>query len=398
MAFIVIRKYHILIIASWYKKSQNDIEGPFVEEQARMLMRAGNKVSIFHPYLIDGFKERLFNNKRIETHINDDGLETWYYGEMSIVPYFRKLIYNHLCVQAEKVFLHYVSINGMPDILHAHSVFMGGVFANFLSKKYNIPYVITEHSSRLVTDIDFLNKTEKNLVQRILNDSGKSIYVSKFQLERMIEYYFLNTENSTVIHNVLNPIFKYNPFEIKTSPFLITVIGALTEIKNQMLLLKAIKRLKNEGIQCVLNVIGSGENIDNLEEYVRSNSLKNEVKFLGSSSRMDVLKVLMGSHFLISVSKFETFGVNIIEALGVGLPVISTPSGGPAEIITSRNGILLKSYEEEELVNAIILMTKNLKFYDSEEISKDCHAKYSEATILSKIEEVYRKVTGHSTA
>jgi len=380
---------HILIIASWFKKSVEEVHAPFIEEQARMLMGAGLKVGVFHPYFIGGFKNRFKGSKKDIRYYDDNGLQTWYYGEMSVVPYFRKVIYNHLCKNAEKVFREYIKDNGMPDILHAHSVFMGGVVANYLSMKYKIPYCITEHATKLITDFNFQNKMDVDFVRMTLGNSAKSIFVSLFQQQEMNKLYCIKKGNECVINNVLNPIFQYQPFIKVKDQFTITITGGLLERKNHILLFHAIKLLKNRGFECFVKIIGDGEIRKGLEQFVEINQLNKNIVFLGSLTRENVCKELINSHCLVSVSKFETFGVNLIEALGVGRPVISTNSGGPAEIVTIENGILLKSYSVDELAEAIIYLKKNYSNYNLQQISTDCHEKYSEVNISKQLLRLY---------
>jgi len=171
--------------------------------------------------------------------------------------------------------------------------------------------------------------------------------------------------------------------------FTITITGGLLERKNHILLFHAIKLLKNRGFECFVKIIGDGEIRKGLEQFVEINQLNKNIVFLGSLTRENVCKELINSHCLVSVSKFETFGVNLIEALGVGRPVISTNSGGPAEIVTIENGILLKSYSVDELAEAIIYLKKNYSNYNLQQISTDCHEKYSEVNISKQLLRLY---------
>lgn len=382
---------HVLIIASWYKKNANEINAPFIEEQARMLMHSGLKMGVFYPYFTGGFKERLKKNKTVKGYYIDNGLSTWYYGEMSVVPYFRRIIYTHICLHSEKIFLEYLKENGKPDILHAHSVFMGGVVANYLSKKYNIPYVITEHASKLITEFEIQNKSDIRYVKEILKDANKVIFVSHFQANEMIKKYKLPLLQKIIIPNSLNPIFKYYPFPEKINPIIIVITGSLTINKNHQLLFEAIKSLKADGVICFLKIIGNGEEKQFLENFVKKNDLQKYISFLGTLSRQEVYNELKNSHCLISVSKFETFGINIIESLAVGRPVIATHSGGSSEIINSENGILLNSFEIDELADAIKYLMNNYNKYNQQKISEECQKKYSEKLVIDKLIENYKE-------
>ena len=122
---------HILLIPSWYKSLTEPVLGTFFEEQARALMKAGHKVGIIYPQLAP--VRALFEKKdEIKHFVNDNGLPTYSVIYQSMVPKFRKLIYKKFSVAVEKVFREYMKDNGIPDIIHAHSVFHGGMAAFFI--------------------------------------------------------------------------------------------------------------------------------------------------------------------------------------------------------------------------------------------------------------------------
>ena len=74
----------------------------------------------------------------------------------------------------------------------------------------------------------------------------------------------------------------------------------------------------------------------------------------------DVLNRINNAAAFILSSDYEGMPNALIEAMCMGMPVISTdcPSGGPQELIKSgENGILISVGNKENLVNAMKLMT-----------------------------------------
>ena len=92
---------------------------------------------------------------------------------------------------------------------------------------------------------------------------------------------------------------------------------------------------------------------------------------------------------MISTSKFETFGVALIEGLSYGLKLLSTNSGGPKDIVEKSNGILLKKNPSiEELGNAMkILIELNLK---QKKIINEYKKKFSEKILCKKLMFIYK--------
>ena len=110
----------------------------------------------------------------------------------------------------EILFKRYIKINGIPDLIHAHNIFNGGIVAFNLSKKYNIPYIITEHDSAFL-NTDFSIK-QKNIIKNIYSNSSKIISVSnslKAQINKIVQ----NIEIE-VIPNVVNNLFQVSYKEI----------------------------------------------------------------------------------------------------------------------------------------------------------------------------------------
>jgi glycosyltransferase involved in cell wall biosynthesis len=60
---------------------------------------------------------------------------------------------------------------------------------------------------------------------------------------------------------------------------------------------------------------------------------------------------------LVSSSRQEGFGIAVAEALACGVPVVSTPSGGPEELLAlSGGGRVTRGFDERELAEAIVSM------------------------------------------
>ena len=57
----------------------------------------------------------------------------------------RRLSYMKFSQAANKMFIQYCNAFGIPDIIHAHSVFHAGIASLHISRVNNIPFVITEH-------------------------------------------------------------------------------------------------------------------------------------------------------------------------------------------------------------------------------------------------------------
>jgi glycosyltransferase involved in cell wall biosynthesis len=87
---------------------------------------------------------------------------------------------------------------------------------------------------------------------------------------------------------------------------------------------------------------------DYVQQLIKERGLENKVRFLGLQSGERVHQQLEKSHIFALPSFYESFGIAYIEALGHGLPIIGTNSGGIKEIITDgEEGFLVPSGNPE---------------------------------------------------
>lgn len=116
---------------------------------------------------------------------------------------------------------------------------------------------------------------------------------------------------------------------------LVQVSRLLHEKKGQDILLRALQLIKDRyGFsRFMLDFIGSGASHDYLVELTRELGLQNQVQFLGDQDRSWIFAHLCDYHLLVQPSRYEGFGLTVIEGFAAGLPVLASDIEGPAEII-----------------------------------------------------------------
>ncbi len=132
--------------------------------------------------------------------------------------------------------------------------------------------------------------------------------------------------------------------------FKITMVARLDKIKDHETLIKAFLLINN--YQWELNLVGDGETKNYLQDLVYSLNGENKVRFLGS--RNDVSKILSDTDiFAFSTTNQEGFGIVLIEALSLGIPIIASDVPSCREVLMEgKGGILvpqgnLKDWEKE---------------------------------------------------
>ncbi len=385
---------HILFVVSWYKTPEEPMSGSFFEEFARGMMKQGHQTGILFPHHIMQFKAPWDRPKSPES-FNDKGIPTFYSFSKSIVPGIRKINFSHFYRRVNLAFRSYVNQHGMPDLLHAQAAVWGGLAANWLSHQYQIPFVLTEHSTNLKFRKCFQHPLYKMAITSAFHDSQGLAAVSQSLKNQLVDQYQLAEARIKVIPNLLPGAFFDHPTttSFQNPPFRICAIGYLIARKRFSLSIDTISSLRSQGHPVELTIIGDGPLRKKLEQQADTLGLRKFIHFTGLLNREEVRKTIDQSHCLLSTSEYETFGVNLIEALARGRPVVSTDSFGPRDIIRpGKDGLLCEEDDVETLTSAITTLIQNYDQYDQEEIHQSCRERFSESAILGRYESMYAEI------
>lgn len=115
----------------------------------------------------------------------------------------------------------------------------------------------------------------------------------------------------------------------KGEKLIVLSAGRLTEPKNYSNCLRAIQQIADSSFEYW--IAGKGELEEQLKSEVKSLGLENTVHFLGF--RDDLPALLAQADVFLSPSKWEGFGLSIVEAMAAGLPVVVSEVPGVAEVV-----------------------------------------------------------------
>lgn len=363
----------VLFLPSWYPVDNEDYAGCFFRELAIALSKNGVDVSVIAPifYTYNRFNDYL--TTKVSHHTVDDSVNTY-----RVKAFFRfpiSSISNALdwYLVSKRMIDNYISLNGVPDVVHIQSSIYAGVISKYIKEKYKIPMFLTEHSSVLNNEkIDFFKRklfhfTCSNMEKKFTVSSDFQNKLSKLEPGSKWE----------VIHNAVNvDFFDSKKKDVQESNVTRLVhVSNLTENKNVILIIKSLERIIKKNKSVKLKIIGDGPTRSYLQKYISDNGMQNFVEFLGVLSRERVKEEVLKSDIFLLSSFKETFGVVVIEALSLGLPVISTMSGGVNDTITSENG-KLTNFTVNDFSNAIISMIEELHSFDSLNIKNKAFDKY----------------------
>lgn len=273
---------------------------------------------------------------------------------------------------------------GRPDIIHSHFT-EPSYAASSLKEKLKIPFVVTEHSSKINKEI--IDKDLFEAANIVYNKADKVITVSEVLRKRIKKNFNID---SIYIPNMVDlEIFKYRGKK-QNHTFDFVSTGNLIEIKRMDLTIRAFYNVFKDVEDVSLKIFGRGSDREKLEALIKSLALESKVKLMGLCSREDIAKTLSESDCFVLASRSETFGVAYIEALAMGVPVIATRCGGPEGFVNEENGILVSVDDIDSLAEAMRYMYKNRDKFDAENIALETKKKFSSKTVADRIINVYK--------
>ena len=378
---------HVMFIPSWYDNSRNKVHGSFFREQANKLQESGVKVTVAYNEiwsltLMGKIKEKSGLFFEIEK-----GLRTYRYKNYNFIPK-SSLMFNVFDKRVEKLYKEITKKEGKVDIIHAQSSLWGGISAAYIAKKYNIPLVITEHSS-----VERGVYVRKSYYKRIIDSyktADKIITVGN-GLKKEIEK-LAGRNDIEVIGNLVDlSLFDIRNVKKENNDFTFFSVAFLEGEKGFDTLIKSFAKVyKNKNVKLVIG--GDGSQKEWLKGIAKENVVEPQVLFTGALSREEVASWMNKCDIFVLPSRYETFGVVYIEALASGKPVIATFNGGAEDIINEEVGVLVEIDNVNKLAQAMEKVRENYNKYNPESLRNYCTEKFSANVIIKKIINVYKKV------
>ncbi|KEI02195.1 glycosyltransferase family 4 protein [Clostridium botulinum] len=286
------------------------------------------------------------------------------------------------------------------DVLQIFHVTLYSLLYAFTYKRLNPKgkiYLKLDCSHKLVDKILSLNSIKYKLLNKYL-DKVDLISVEQKILIKKLKKILPNQSRKMI--NIPNGVdYKYleeknicYDFREKENIVLsVTRVGA--EEKNTQMLLEAFTKIKNiEELGWKLVIVGPIEEEFNkyIENYFNNNpKMRNLVEFKGSiSDRKELFNQYKRAKIFSLTSEFESFGIAFIEAAALGDVIVSTDVGIAKELISDKNGCLVKVGDTKSLTEKLqeYMLCENLKEY-SELTYNICKEKFDWDNIIKNLNE-----------
>ena len=215
-----------------------------------------------------------------------------------------------------------------PDVIHAHDM-RASVYCAFACGR--IPVISHIHNNAF----DSRKISLKSVAYLLAGFKIKHIFwVSKSAFEGYV-FNKLFRSKSEVLYNVISidALYEKMRSDKKTYPYDIVYVGRLTYPKNPERLMKILKIVTQQLPDVKIAVVGTGDLEQETKVLAKKLQLEHHVDFLGFCS--NPLKLMYDAKVMVMASRWEGTPMCVLEAMSLGLPIVSTPTDGVKELITN---------------------------------------------------------------
>ena len=259
------------------------------------------------------------------------------------------------------------------DVVHTH-YWLSGLVGKEIANKFNKPLVYTSHSLGIF--LDGYNKERVDCEKIIMTSADVITTSSLFEEDMILENYNIDSNKMKQIMPGVDVEIFTPDLRIKRENIFLS-IGRIQEQKGQIETIKLLDNFRKVENNFFCYFIGGpsgksgSEYLDELKQTVIDLNLESHIEFLDNLPQTEIRDLLNKSKLLIHTSKFETFGLVAIEAIAMGVPVLTSNRGSLIEIIENdKNGYLSENLLDSNVNNFVLnLLNDNKKF---EEISSSC--------------------------
>lgn len=302
-----------------------------------------------------------FSNEKIEgtKHISifENNTNISKKGLINKLAYLKKLKFIKEYIKKEK-----------PDILHAHYASSYGLLGSLCNYK---PFIISAWGSD-VFEFPKINFITKKILEFNLKSANIICSTSNIMAKEISKY----TSKDIVItpFGVDTDKFKPNKSYMEKDNFVIGTVKTLNHTYGIDILIKAFYLLAQKYTNISLKIIGDGDKKQDYIDLVSSLNIVDKVEFISKIDNSEVPKYLNEFTIFSALSREESFGVSVIEAMSCGIPVVVSNIGGLAEVVLNeKTGFCVKSESPESAFDAFEKLINNKELIEEFSINSREH-------------------------
>ena len=358
---------NILILPSWYPNKLSPFDGDFIQRHVKAISAYCKPYVI---YVIKDEKGTATKDKATEVNMANGFTEviTYYKAVKTGINWVDRFLSQRRYEKAYQDAINkYISINGLPKVVHVHIAMKAGLIALWIKNKWKVPYVVTEQWAGYLPEADNRLEQKSFVFQRLFEKIFKNaaaVTVVSDHLGKGIQKHFPFVKY-VVVSNVVNTDIFFPVVKEKEEVTRFIHVSNMNYQKNAEAILEALNIVKKQNSHFQLDLYGTPN--QQLQELIEKLELQNNIFFKGEVAHPILVKALQQADAMIFYSRFETFGCVIIEANACGIPVIASDIQVFHELIKeNENGLFVQGDNSEELAKKLLkFMARELPFEKS---------------------------------
>jgi N-acetyl-alpha-D-glucosaminyl L-malate synthase BshA len=361
--------------------------GVVATELGMSLAKQGHKVhfiSYSQPVRLDVLEPNIYYH---EVNVHDYPLFEYQPYELALSS---KMVNVALKYKLEVLHVHYA-------IPHAYAAYMARQILK--EKNFQLPVVTTLHG----TDITLVgrNPSYKQAVNFSINHSNIVTSVSASLREDTLSFFDI-TKEIQVIPNFLD-LSLYQSDELCKNNFaengekIIIHVSNFRKVKRIPDVIEVFSRIQ-EKMPAILLMLGDGPEKEKARLQAQELGIASQVRFLGKTS--DVERILCISDLFILPTEKESFGLAALEAMGAGVPVISSNTGGLEEVnINGLTGFTANVGDINTMAEgAIHILEDENRLMKFRQAARNQAEQFSVERIVPRYLEVYKQAISQNNA
>jgi len=171
----------------------------------------------------------------------------------------------------------------------------------------------------------------------------------------------------------------------------IGIAARITDTKDHISLIKAFQLISKQHNQYTLKIAGDGNLKAKMVKLVADLKLENKVEFVGLLNELDLIHFLQNLDLYVHATKSETLSTAILQAMAVGLPVITSDIENNALLIKNgENGWLYRNSDFKDLAEKILYAIEHKT--KAKEIGKAAHEHAKNSYSVEKMADRYKSL------
>lgn len=383
----------ILLVCSWYPSAERPFDGSFFAEQARMLAGSGLRVGVLALRQVRAEDPAWLAPPRAAS---EDGIVVVRASAPALPPGMRRLepaVHARVARRAARLV---EAAFGVPDALHAHTVFPGATVARGLARLWGRPYAITEHRPSTLDSPAFGARCRP--IAAAVAGAGALTTVSDGFARRLGEHY--GTGEWEAVPLPVPALFFDEPLGGADSAG--GAGGATAAGVVRFVHVSHLDGNKRPGPMCDafleafphggarLDVVGgSPAQVGALRSAVGDRPGAASIRFHGRMDRRGTAREMARADVFVLASAVEAGGTVLSEAQAAGCRLVATSTWAGEHAVSEGTGLLVPVDDPGALVRAMRRAADPTAFAPADRIRERARARYGEGAFVRRWRRIY---------